>query len=423
MDKQGKAIFWLAALFSIIVGLFVIYDHRVDIVNFFDGFSVDSRSALPDSTHTKSSLKPFEIKEVALNYLKPLRDNMYANSINIMCYSFTNPNGKINSSFDLIGEWFFDGSKSPDAQYNDLLPYDETFGVIRYTWDFVGNYSSVRYRLGLALNNTPLINETNYDLITDVNVTPYLEKEADGSVTWDDDVLRELIKENVLCGKSDEEQTKMILQFVREKMNPPLRTEEESGYNSGNLGFAEAWSSKVGTSSEYSVVFASFLRAVGIPAKIEVNQFEDYGYYYVKVYIQDKGWLPVDVYNPEKGAGEYFILKGGLKKDVLYKDVVIPGLSDYVYFDSIIANSPWEPSDDVDYTIRNIYDKPLKSFCITASFTYLDGNHTTIFSKDTYLLGSSGLDKDTVLSSSVYTFNHLDFDTLEIKGAFSDLCI
>ncbi len=363
---------------------------------------------------------PFNSSQISITFLPSNIENKYSNSNNLVCYVFNNPNNKTNDNFTLLGEWFLDDGKLPSATYyNETLDYNDTFGTPRFNWYPVGNYSKVKFRVVLSRDKEPLVDETiNYSLTKNVSFDTYLSNE--NNITWDNQLIKELIKGAELCGKDEEEQVRAVLSFVRNKMNPPLKTDEIIYYDQNQLSSEKSWNEKRGTSSEYSYVFTSFLRAIGIPAKIETNRFEDYDYYHVKVYVSNKGWLPVDVFNKSKKIGDCFLLEK-FSKDREYKDVCVPILSDYVVFDKISTHTPtW--ATKIDYGIKNVYFKQLQSYCIKVNITFFGKNETAIFYKNTYLLNND-INKASTLPSDFFIENKLDFESIKIElDQFSKSC-
>lgn len=425
MNKKGG--FWgfvtKIVLIITLLGFFFGINH---IGDFFPSIDIlSSNSILKIYLPPKN---PFDFSQVSLDGLIPFRENLYSHSNNIVCYKFNNPNDKIDSSFILHNEWFLDNQKIPN-NLTTKLNYDEIFRLTRYDWSLVGDNSTVRFRTGLEFNKKPLFGEIEYDLIKNEELIDYLKKE-EGKIVWDHDLIKELINGTSLCGLSDELQTNITLSFVRENMNLPLETIKKIEYDNRTESSEISWNEKIGTSSEYSYVFVSLLRSIGIPSKIETTKFEDYDYYYVKVYLKDKGWVPIDVYDngdESKKLGEYFVLDK-FKKDVDYKDIIIPELSDYVVFDTVLTYRRDDGKPHLSYTITNKFGKDMESFCIKVFIDYYDTENNLLYSNEEYkyLLHFEGLKQNETgfKEEGFYgvDFNE-DFDYMTIRlKEFSDSC-
>lgn len=355
---------------------------------------------------------PFDSSNISVQFLPQTIENKYSNSNNVLCYHFDNPSGRTNSNFTLIYEWFVDDAKSPNYTYSQNLSYEDVFERTRLNWYSVENYSKVRFRVGLSLDKKILAEaDINYGLTKDASLDKYLGKEE--NITWNDSTIKELINGTNLCGKNDEEQIKGILSFVRNNMNPPLETDKKIYYDQNQVSSEKSWNEKIGTSSEYSYVFAAFLRAMGIPAKIETTKLEDYAYYYVNAYIQGKGRWRIDVFQENKEIKDCSILEK-IDKEVEYKDVCISNLSDYIIFDRLVAHKLVGGSR-IEYTARNVYAKPLTTSCIKVNITYFDKNGSVVFS-ETDLLLNNRIDTTPISSHLTYAKDlNFDFESVKIE--------
>jgi len=424
---KWKTVSKLCTIITAIASLFVIMDYCDNKeINIFDFLEDGENEITTDSTLTDSILdskKEFKFEEVELIYLNSIRENIYSNSNNVVCYQFSNPNDEINVSFTLMGEWFHyllgNQYKLINDSYNEWLPYNEIF-KIRYNWYFIENYSKVRYKIGLK-NDKILEKNIIYDLVNDHEFDDYLTQEDD-SITWNDEMIRELVSEKAICNKNDEEQVNLVISFVRNHMSPPFSTKKKLDYQEKEINSIDSWKEKEGTSSEYSFIFTSFLRSIGIPAKVEKNNFYPYDYY-VKVYIQNKGWLPIDIYDENKNLGDYFNFVGKLKKDIEYKDIYLPEISDYVLFENIIITRPSYGGIDISYNLKNNFGKEIKSFCIKADYIFYSEGSKEVYRKITYLFPGEDLEENGTLHKSLYFEFTEDFDSMKIElSEFDSFC-
>lgn len=381
---------------------------------------------ITQTTSVNIQKPPFDFSKVSIVKLVPIRNFSYNGSNNIVCYFFNNPTNNISENFTLIGEWFIDTNEEPEDSYKQDVNYDDLFRNGRLNWYFISsnseNANNVRFRLALRQNVSSISNETTYPLKFDESLLPYLRNENEGSIKWDNSVISEFIKKVSICDSADDKTlAQRILDFTRNWMNQLAETSEIIHYDNETLDSMSAWYGRVGTSSEYSVVYAMLLRIVGIPAKLEINNFDDETYYYVKYYSENKGWVPVDVYgkyNLEEGC----LSTDSIKKGVNLTDICIPSLKNYVEFREIEALEVYGI-----YYLKGImvnkFNKSLDSYCIKVNINFYDSNDNKLYNETDYLSSLKVLEVNKEANFDIFIPYKGDYDYLKIElDSFNELC-
>ncbi|RLG15569.1 hypothetical protein DRN69_02805 [Candidatus Pacearchaeota archaeon] len=383
MNRKGKWS-WIHTIASIvmILGFFGIneYTQLIPQINIIP-------DTLQNDTTDNQKIQPFDFSKTKIIGPKPIKENMYSGSNNLICYSFQNPTASVDSNFTLIAEWFLDNSLEPlEPEYEVILNYSEIINHGRLNWVFINNSQKVKFRTALKKDLKPISKEINYNLIDNEGIRDYLKK--DEIVFWDDNIIREFIKETAICSKTnDEELAKELMGFVRSYMNPPAKTEDKIYYDNVTLNSLESWNNRIGTSSEYSVVYAMLLRSIGIPTKILSNPNDNFDYYFVEAYLNDAEWVPIDIYDEDKSVGDLF------KKEILelrknYYHITIKGLEN-IEFISLSTETPYNSWVSLRGTIKSHSDQKIEY--LKVNITLLDDNYQLVHSDWTFLIDSEGL--------------------------------
>lgn len=422
--------FWsLMGKIAIIIGILGFFG--VNEVHQFLPFQViDTGSSQNSNTILDLSKPDFQFGDVKLNYLNTTKPFFYNGSTNLICYSFYNPNNRSEENFTLIGEWFIQNNQTPYYEYKENLSYNDIFNTSRLNWIVISsdseNKDNVRFRVALGQDVKSLSNEIDYEIKFNNSLLPYLENENSGLITWDNQIVKDFVSQTNICSYSSEENLiRTILKTTQNFMNKPAETKEILKYDEELVDSKDSWKNKIGTSSEYSAVFAMLLRISGIPSKLEINYLDGEEYYYVE-YYSDKGeWRPVDVYGDYGNFGNCFNINV-LKKDQTSKDVCVESLKQYISFQEIT------PSDflgwpEIKGVIKNVYDSDLKSYCIKVDLTFYDELGNEIYlEKGKYLSPDEKdyLEKGGSANFKLLVTEDLDYDKVEIKlNEFSQTCL
>lgn len=353
-----------------------------------------------DDVQNPPKIEPFDFSKTTIVGPKPIKQIMYTNSNNIICYGFQNPTAEIDENFTLVGEWFMDNFLEPiEPEYEIILNYSNVINQGRLNWLFINDSNKVKFRTALKIDIKPISKEVNYNLVNNKELYDYLKK--DDVVSWDDNVISEFIKQTPMCSKnSDEELAKELMLFVRSYMNPPAKTEDEIYYNNITLNSMDAWSGKIGTSSEYSVVYTMLLRSVGIPSKVLLNPDDNFDYYFVEAYLNNTEWVPIDIYSSDKSIGDLF------EKEILelgenYHYIQIKGLEN-IEFISLNTETPYNSWISSKGIIRSNSYQKIEYLKINISL--LDENYQTIHNDWRYLIGSEGLEPNNKTSVELNSF-------------------
>jgi len=402
MNKKGKwRVVHTIASIIIILGFFGINEiwqiiPQIDL--FPNGHVIND-----DSQRPPAELSPFDFSKTTIVGPKPIKQSMYANSNNIVCYSFKNPTNEINENFTLIGEWFVDDSSEPiKPEYEAILNYSGIFDRGRLNWLFVNDSNKVKFRAALKLDLKPISQEIGYELINKKELKDSLNK--DETISWNDNIIKEFIKETAICSKTnDEELAKELMDFVRSYMSPPAKTEDKIYYDNITLSSIEAWNNKIGTSSEYSVVYAMLLRSIGIPSKVLFNPHNNYNYHFVEVYLNNEEWIPVDIYDNNKSVGDLFE-KEMLELRKNYHYIFIKGLEN-IEFISLNTDTPYDMWISLKGTIKSNSDREIKY--LKVNITLLDENSQLVYSDWGYLIGYEGLNPNnqTIIELNAFPEN------------------
>jgi hypothetical protein len=142
--------------------------------------------------------------------------------------------------------------------------------------------------------------EVKLSIIKDKELTPFLGFSE--GIDFDKNVTSFVIDkiQSVNMPKDEEAQAKILLNATRDLLIIPPEVNKRIYFDENNISSLEAFYSNEGTISEFNYVYVMFLRSIGIPAKISYTD----NYFYSEVYIYEKGWVPVDVYNTTKTFGE-----------------------------------------------------------------------------------------------------------------------
>jgi len=406
LNKKGRwGILEWGAFASVIAVFILIIIYRAELFSFLIAIlSLEpSPSSFDNQLNNQSQQLLFDFSKTTVIGLKPIKQNMYSNSNNIICYGFENPTAEIDENFTLIGEWFTDNFIEPiEPEYEITLNYNKIINQERLNWLFINNSNKIRFRIVLNRGIKPIFKEINYNLINKEELINYLKE--DDLISWDDNVIREFINNTHICSKTnDEELAKELMNFVRDYMNPPAKTEDEIYYNNVTLNSMEAWNKKVGTSSEYSVVYAMLARFVGVPSRILFNPDKNKDYYFVEVYLNDTDWIPMDIYNKSKNLKEYFkVEKFEINKN--YHSIEIEGFTDL----NFISLTPKGISDNwllINGIVKSNSNETIKSYNIEVNITLLDKDSNSIYSDKRYLLsGKEDLDPGNYSDFEIHLF-------------------
>jgi len=405
MNKKGIwGILELGAFAGVVATFILIIIYRVELLSFLVAIIPNPAPLSDNQSNNQSNNQelqlPFDFSQTKIIELKPIKQNMYSNSNNIICYRFENPTSEIDKNFTLIGEWFMDNSIEPiKPEYEITLNYEEIINKSRLNWLFINNSNNIKFRTALKIDLKPISKEVNYNLISNKELEDYLKK--DGIISWNDGIIREFIQQTSICSKSnDEELAKELMEFVRFYMSPPAKTEDEIYYDNAILDSIEAWNNKTGTSSEYSVVYAMLLRSIGIPARILSNSNGNFDYYFVEAYLNNMEWVPIDIYNNGKSVGDLFekeILE--LRKNYYYITIKDLENIEFISLSTEIQYNSWISLRGI---IKSNSNQKIEYLKVNVSL--LDENYQIISSDWTFLIGSEGLEPNNQTSIELNSF-------------------
>ncbi|MFH1209625.1 MAG: transglutaminase-like domain-containing protein [archaeon] len=433
---MGKFLTTLYAIAAIITILWFVNEFFYQFLPFQIFPDKQNQTTISGEVIQNQTIPPFDFESISFKDFNPVRTFFYNGSNNIVYYNFNNPFDETLENFTLIGEWFLHNDKEPLPEpYKENLTYNKVFEKGRFNWKVISSDSLdkniVKFRVVLTQSGkNPLIKEVNYSLKFNDTLLPFLVSEEHGEVKLDDSVIREFINQSNFYGLREEVSlVRNLLKFTRKWMKVPAETKDIFYYDNEILDSISAWNNKTGTSSEYSVVYAMLLRIVGIPSKIEINPFDE-DYYYVKFYSEENGWVPVDVYGKYDNFGTCFQIDA-LKRERVLKDICINSLQEYVEFEEIrtlnYSNTPGFQWAKIEGSMKNVWKKPLKSFCIKVDIVFYDKNDNVISTKsERFLSPANGEDLDVEGKSEFFSYiftDVVDYDHLKIElNSFSQLC-
>ena len=242
--------------------------------------------------------------------IEPLRESFYRGGRIVI---FTSLLSNTDQNYRFNGEWFSVNRIGNETVYAPIKdsPYSETFDlkkgqyVVQYRWFSISeaNVASALF-LGNAKPDSGTAQSKNATVkIVDMEeLAPYLS--ANEKITINDSVTIFALKNLPKTRQSDEEHAKLLLKLTRSHMSFPNGSNETDFFEKNELDSLSAFERREGTASEFCSVYVMLLQAVGIPSRVIECQKNGEKYFIAEVFLEERNWTEVDVYNPDQQIGE-----------------------------------------------------------------------------------------------------------------------
>lgn len=242
----------------------------------------------------------FEIAQIRRSFHNGGRVIMYTQIIS-----------NLTGTYKLTAEWYNSSNISQltyvrNSSFSDELNLTPFLVKSYFHWNGVHtqNSSEVGFRLVLRKGTEYFERFAVMNLTVNDSLLPFL---------WDDHrintsnkvITMKAIETSIASGSEELPQSMALLNLTRSVIAVPPEYESLLYYDSTEVDSITAFNKGEGTSSEYSDIYVTLLRSVGIPART-LSHLNENGlyYYYAEVFIDGLGWLPVDVMNYSSNLGD-----------------------------------------------------------------------------------------------------------------------
>ncbi len=219
----------------------------------------------------------------------------------------------VTQDYTLTGEWFNSSSiydpstlifKEPHAGHFSIPQRGST---VYYHWASIfKNIEEIGFLGTLKDSNKQVFQEkVTIQVIDEGDLIQFLNE--DEIIKFDKNstaFVLDRIEENIT---TDLSQAKLLLNESRNFLTIPKEISRKLYFNENEVNANITFYDKEGTESEFNSLYVMFLRSIGIPARMKYMIKDDVEYPYTEVYINEKGWIPVDVYDTSHNFGECFI--------------------------------------------------------------------------------------------------------------------
>ena len=410
MNKKARAIYWWAAFFSIIVGIFVVYDHRGQISNWIDEF-LGSDNTLPKFTSPQLVSQPpqqnLNCDNINIKYIRPIRSFFYAGGTAAVTYAY---DSNIGCNVTITQEWY--RNPKPDIKFYLQQPYNWNDTVKQNTqnnWasfnvnDKEGN-TNYTAKIILGTNKSEVANYTSFEIIREEGVIPYLG--FDEIINTDKEVIDYAFK-SVQYNKNVDEysQAKQLFYFTRSELKKPNKADEIIDFENKNYSSLQVYQMKKGTSSEFAVFYIMLLRSIGIPAKINSLDTDNGPYYYTEVFTKDTGWLLADIFSDSE-FDSCFVNNATFLPGHTYQHQCLENNS--LEFVELSIPKSLSFKSNIYAKIRNKMDKNVR---------YLTINYTLYKDGETVLSNYRYADNTNLIKNEITSYNSFDtgFDNIDFN--------
>jgi len=243
--------------------------------------------------------------------LVPIRDSFYRNgSVVLVSKIFA------DADYDLriTSEWYQNGAKigREESDYNAITKIVENQLLSWFFWNTfssgAGDTESIKAIVRYENQKIKDANSIEAQIIFENRPELVAYLNPDENIIWDNNIMsffvNKLYQNNLLIPETpDYNRASFLLNLTREYIYSPPEAALRTQYDSTELDSLEAFKLKEGTNSEFNFVFVMANRAIGIPARIiEAQTAREYC---SQVYLEESGWVTVDVFDKEQEFAEY----------------------------------------------------------------------------------------------------------------------
>lgn len=221
-----------------------------------------------------------------------------------------------SQSYTLTGEWFnsnttFDATTViRDIYSRQTFTLNENLLWSHYQWGWFYPSEDVKHIGFQAIfkgeDGIDIQKNISFEVIHNLDLTQYLTND---SIVQFDENITDFALDYIFISNttSDYSQAELLLDVTRQHIDIPKEVNQRLDYDESEIDAKTVFYKKEGTASEFNALYILFLRSVGIPAKIEYIERDGKNYPYTSVYIKDREWINVDVYNKSIIFGDCFI--------------------------------------------------------------------------------------------------------------------
>ncbi len=263
---------------------------------------------IPVKVNKKSKLienNEYEVfKGIKIINITPIRNNFYSGQEIVLIYDIFSSD-LYNITY--TNEWYDSEGflANRTRTFNDIIVHKAHNP--RYAWNSFSIKSgeeNFTFKTIIRYSNNKY-NESgfNFTIYRNKNFTRYLIQ--DKNIRWNDTIvewlLRGLGSSDLISykDKNDEEKATKLLDITRSIMVNPPEMEKILYYEEHYINSLGSFEKREGRSFEFSAVYTMFLRIIGIPSEPYKSSIDE-NYYCVRLYLEGKGWVSVDVLNTSK---------------------------------------------------------------------------------------------------------------------------